>query len=164
MNKAGLRAGSPSPRLWPLSPSHWPPEPSSARMPHPDMHTGFGQTSQGVLGPTYMVNEFLDHAVPLALVILCPVLAILHQPDLVGEAQDVGQFLEQVNAVALEPVIPKQGLVGLPEHDKGLLLQGQTSEEATRLSGSGRLTGARELGLEPLLLFFFLKPLDGLDE
>lgn len=97
--------------------------------------------------PTYVVDELLDHAVPLALVILCPVFPILHQPDLVGEAQDVGQFLEQVDAVALKPVIPKQGPVGLPEHDKGLFLWGQMGQGLREAEwvGQGRL-GSESLG------------------
>ena len=85
-----------------------------------------------------MVDELLDHAVPLALVVLCPVFPILHQPDLVGEAQDVGQFFEQVDAVALKPVIPKQGPVGLPEHDKGLLLWGQMGQGLREAEWVGR--------------------------
>lgn len=69
-----------------------------------------------------MLDELLDHAVPLPLLVLRPVLAVLHQPDLVAEAQDDGQLLQQVDAVTLEAVVPKQGRVGLAEHDKGLFL------------------------------------------
>lgn len=91
--------------------------------------------------PTYVIDELLDHAVPLALVVLCPIFPVLHQPDLVGEAQDVGQFLKQVDAVSLKPVIPKQGPVRLPEHDKGLLLWGQIGQGLMEAEwvGQGRL-------------------------
>lgn len=74
------------------------------------------------LGLTHMIDELLDHAVPLPLVVLRAVFPVLHQPDLVGEAQDDGQLLQQVDAVALKAVVPKEGGVGLAEHDEGLLL------------------------------------------
>lgn len=71
---------------------------------------------------THVVNELLDHSIPLPLLILRPVFPVLHQPDLVGEAQDDGQLLQEVDAVALKAVVPKQSRVGLTEHDKGLFL------------------------------------------
>lgn len=85
--------------------------------------------------PAYVINELLDHAVPLALVVLRPILAVLHQPDLIREAQDVRQLLEQVYAVALKSVISVQGPVRLPEHNKGFLLQGQMEEQKTTVVG-----------------------------
>lgn len=81
--------------------------------PHPVLH---------VQALAYVVNELLDHAIPLALVVLGPVLAIFHQPDLVREAQDVRQLLEQVDAIALKPVIAIKGPIRLAEDDKRLLL------------------------------------------
>ena len=63
-----------------------------------------------------MVDELADHPVPLALVVLRPVLPVRHQFDLVGEAQDVGQLLQQVQAVALKAVVAAQLLVRLLVH------------------------------------------------
>ena len=69
-----------------------------------------------------MVDELAHHAVPLALVVLGAVLPVRHQLDLVGEAEDVGQLLEQVQAVALEAVVPVQRLVRLLVHHIRVLL------------------------------------------
>lgn len=69
-----------------------------------------------------MFDELLDHAVPLALVVLKAVLSIRSQMDLVGEAQDVGELLQQVDAESLEAVVPDQRPVRLLKHDIWLLL------------------------------------------
>lgn len=52
-----------------------------------------------------MVDEFPHHAVPLPLVILSTIFAIRHQLDLVGEAQNVGELFEQVQAVAFKAIV-----------------------------------------------------------
>lgn len=73
-----------------------------------------------------MVHELLDHAVPLSRVlVLGTVLAVFHQPQLVAEAQDVGQLPQQVHAVALKALIPEQWLVRLLKHHIGLFLEEQ---------------------------------------
>lgn len=74
-------------------------------------------------GATYVLYEFPDHPVPLALLVLGAVSPVGHQADLVREAQDVGQLSEQVDAEPFEPVVPNQRLVRLLKHDVWLLLQ-----------------------------------------
>lgn len=69
-----------------------------------------------------MFYELPDHAVPLALLVLGAVFPIRHQADLVREAQDVGQLLEQVDAESFKAVVPHQRLVRLLKHDIWLLL------------------------------------------
>lgn len=72
-----------------------------------------------------MVDQLLDHAVPLARgLVLGPVAAVLHQTQLVGEPQDASQLPEQVDAVTLKAVITVKGLVRLLEHHIGLHLLG----------------------------------------
>lgn len=71
-----------------------------------------------------MLNEFPDHAVPLALLILGAVSSIGHQTDLVREAQDVRELFQQVDAKSFETVVPNQRLVRLFKHDIWLLLRG----------------------------------------
>lgn len=106
---------------------------SEQRAPIPPSHEASGTAwAQPPLGSrwlpmprrdlTHVVDELLDHAVPLSLLILRPVFPVLHQPDLIGEAQDDGQLLQEVDAVALKAVVPKQSCVGLTEHDEGLFL------------------------------------------
>lgn len=86
--------------------------------------------------PTHVVDELLDHPVPLTLVVLCSVLAVLHQADLVGEAQDDSQLLQQVDAVPLEAVVPKQGRVRFAEHDEGFLLGTDSTDPIMAQPGS----------------------------
>lgn len=73
-----------------------------------------------------MVYEFPHHAVPLALVILSSVFAIGHQFYLIGEAQNVGELFEQVQAVALKAVIAIQRLIGFLVHHVGVFLKHDT--------------------------------------
>lgn len=70
-----------------------------------------------------MVNEFSHHAVPLPLVILSSIFAISHQLHLIGEAQNVGELFEQVEAVALKAIISIQGLIRFLMHDIGIFLE-----------------------------------------
>lgn len=70
-----------------------------------------------------MFDELPDHAVPLALLVLGAVLPVRHQADLVREAQDVGQLLEQVDAESFKTVVPDERLVRLLKHDIWLLLR-----------------------------------------
>lgn len=60
---------------------------------------------------THVVDELSHHAVPLPFVILSSVFAVGHQLHLVGEAQNVGEFFEQVQAVAFEAVVSVQWFV-----------------------------------------------------
>lgn len=69
-----------------------------------------------------MVDELSNHAVPLSLIILGSIFPINHQSDLVREAQDVGEFLQQVQAVALEPIVPHQLFVGFFIHHVRIFL------------------------------------------
>ena len=95
---------------------------------------------------THVLDELTDHAVPLALVVLGAVASVGDQPDLVGEAQDVGQLLQQVDAEALEAVVPHQRLVRLLKHDVWLLLprRPQTGEPGQLPSSRrGNLIGAK---------------------
>lgn len=69
-----------------------------------------------------MLDELLDHAVPLSLLVLRAVFVIGHQPDLVGEAQDAGQLLQQVDAKPFKAVVADKRLVRLLKHDVWLLL------------------------------------------
>lgn len=71
---------------------------------------------------THMFHEFSYHPIPLALIILKAILPILHQVDLIGEAQNAGQLLQQVDTEALEAVIANQRLVRLLQHDVWILL------------------------------------------
>lgn len=71
---------------------------------------------------TYVFHEFLYHPIPLAFIILKPILSILHQVDLVGKTQNAGQLLKQVNTEALKAVIADECLVRLLKHDIWLLL------------------------------------------
>lgn len=84
----------------------------------------------GTEAGTHVVDELPHHAVPLPLVILSSVFPIRHQFYLVREAQDVGEFFQQVQAVALEAVIPVKGLVGFLVHDVGIFLQNATPASA----------------------------------
>lgn len=70
-----------------------------------------------------MVNEFPHHAVPLALVILSSVFAVGHQFYLIGEAQNVGELFEQVQAVSLKAVIAIKRLIGFLVHHVGVFLK-----------------------------------------
>lgn len=70
-----------------------------------------------------MVNEFPHHAVPLPLVILSSIFAIRHQFYLIGEAQNVGELFEQVQAVAFKAVISIQRLVRFLIHDIRIFLE-----------------------------------------
>lgn len=74
-----------------------------------------------------MVNELPHHAVPLPFVILSAVFSIGHQFYLIGEAQNVGEFFEQVQAVTLKAVISVKGFVGFLVHDVGIFLQNAIS-------------------------------------
>lgn len=74
---------------------------------------------------THVVDEFPDHPVPLPLVILGAVLPVSHQPDFIREAQDVGELLQKVQAVALEAVVPTQLLVRLSVHHIWIFLHGK---------------------------------------
>lgn len=74
---------------------------------------------------TYMVDELPDHPVPLPLVVLGTVLPVCHQSDLVGEAQDVGELLQEVQAVTLEAVVPTQLLVRLFVHHIWIFLHSE---------------------------------------
>lgn len=69
--------------------------------------------------PTHVVNELLDHPVPLALVVLRSVLAVLHQANLIGEAQDDSQLLQQVDAVPSKRSFPKRAVSDLRNMTKG---------------------------------------------
>lgn len=73
---------------------------------------------------THVVNQLPDHSVPLSFVILRSVLPVSHQPDFVREAQDVGELLEEIQAVTLETVVPHQLLVRLFIHDVRIFLHG----------------------------------------
>lgn len=78
---------------------------------------------------THVVHELLDHAVPLARVlVLGAVPPVLHQADLVREAQDAGQLSQQVYAESLEAVVPVQRLVRLLEHHIWLFLSSEKEE------------------------------------
>lgn len=70
-----------------------------------------------------MVNEFSHHAVPLPLVILSSIFAIRHQFYLIGEAQNVGELFEQVQAVALEAIISIEWLIRFLIHDVRIFLE-----------------------------------------
>lgn len=74
------------------------------------------------IGP-HVVNELPHHAVPLALVILSSIFAIGHQFYLIGEAQNVGELFEQVQAVAFKAVVPVQRLVRFLIHDIRVFLK-----------------------------------------
>lgn len=78
------------------------------------------------IGP-HMVNEFSHHAVPLPLVILSSIFAIRHQFYLIGEAQNVGELFEQVQAVAFKAVISIQWLIRFLIHDIRIFLEQVTS-------------------------------------
>lgn len=69
-----------------------------------------------------MFYKFPNHAIPLALVILRAIFPIRHQADLVREAQNAGQFFQQVDAESFETVVPNQRLVRFLKHDIWLLL------------------------------------------
>lgn len=70
-----------------------------------------------------MVNEFSHHAVPFPLVILSSIFAVRHQFYLVGEAQNVGELFEQVQAVALKAIISIQRLIRFLIHDIRIFLE-----------------------------------------
>lgn len=81
------------------------------------------QNSVGRWSLTHVVHQFSDHAVPLARAFLLrSVLAVLHQSQLIGEAQDSGQLSQQVDAEALETIVPVQWLIRLLEHHVRLCL------------------------------------------
>lgn len=70
-----------------------------------------------------MVHQLLHHAIPQASVlVLGAIPPVLHQAELIGEAQNAGQLPQQVYAVALEAAVPVQWLVRLLEHHIGLFL------------------------------------------
>lgn len=69
-----------------------------------------------------MLHEFLYHSIPLAFVILETILPILHQVDLIREAQNAGQLLKKVDTETLEAIIADQCLVRLLQHDVWILL------------------------------------------
>lgn len=71
---------------------------------------------------TYVFYEFSDNAIPLAFLILGAVFPIRYQANFVGEAQDVGQLFEQVDAESFKTVVPNQRLVRLLKHDIWLFL------------------------------------------
>lgn len=75
---------------------------------------------------SHVVNELPHHAVPLALVILSSIFAIRHQLYLIGEAQNVGELFEQVQAVAFKAVVPVQRLVRFLMHDIRVFLKEST--------------------------------------
>ena len=47
-------------------------------------------------------HHLSDHAVPVAIVILTPVVVVLHQVNAVFEAELLGELRQQVHAVALQ--------------------------------------------------------------
>lgn len=79
-----------------------------------------------------MLDELLDHAVPLSLLVLRAVLAVGNQPDLIGEAQDVGQLLQQVDAKPFKAVVADERLVRLLKHDVWLLLSTKHQKDQMR--------------------------------
>lgn len=73
-------------------------------------------------GFAYMVNEFFNHPVPLSFVILGSIFAVRNESDIIKEAQDIWQFLQQIQAISFKSVISMQGLVRFPVHHIRLFL------------------------------------------
>lgn len=81
-----------------------------------------GKKKKKKISDPHVVDELSNHAVPLSLIILGSIFPINHQSDLVREAQDVGEFLQQVQAVALEPIVTHQLFVGFFIHHVRIFL------------------------------------------
>lgn len=58
-----------------------------------------------------MIDELSNHAIPLPLIVLGTIFAVRDKFDFVRKSKDVGELLQQVQAVTLKAVVPVQRLV-----------------------------------------------------
>ena len=103
---------------------------------------------------THLVDELADEAVPFA-VDERAVQAVLDRLDGVVEAADLGDLLEQVDAVALEAVVAEQGLVvdRLAQHHVRRFLQARNAQLGSQMtwrvvSGTHELSGDVQVPVE----------------